>query len=182
MEWVHIRTTRQYKLSFCIVSQAAFNCLQAKRQLPCIPLHSAFQPDRGWMAEWVGDPLSLSSGQGCVFSSESVQPSSQDDILQAGAEMEFTSVTFPPLPITRSISPLVQPTTSDVYFGSPSLPDSPSNSGFCICRESSDSGTARGWIFMLTPQLCSGQEMLTVEARQGLHTWPARTRSFFRVH
>lgn len=98
MEWVHIRTTRQYKLSFCIVSQAVFNCLQAKMQLPWIPLHSVFQPDRGRMAEWAGDPLSLSSGQDGVFSSEPVQPSSQDDILQAGAEMEFTSMTSLPFP------------------------------------------------------------------------------------
>lgn len=48
------------------------------------------------MAEWAGGLLSLSSGQGCALSPEPGHPSSQDDILQAGAEMEFTSVMFLP--------------------------------------------------------------------------------------
>lgn len=53
---------------------------------------------------------------------------------------------------------------------------------FCICRESSDCGTARGWIFIITPQLCSGHEMLTEEDEQGLRTWPAGAWSSTRMH
>lgn len=37
----------------------------------------------------------------------------------------------------------------------------------CILGESRrDSETTRGWIFIITPQLCSGQEMLMKEDRQ----------------
>ena len=67
MEWVHIRTTRQCKLSFCIVSQAAFNCLQAKMQLPWIPLHSVFQPDRGRMLSEQEIPLASLQAKAVCF-------------------------------------------------------------------------------------------------------------------
>jgi hypothetical protein len=52
-------------------------------------------------------------------------------------------------------------------LGQSPLPASPSNFWFCICRQPSDSGTARGWIFIVTLQLCNGQEILTAEDRTG---------------
>ena len=140
---------------------------------------------RGQKEGWARALLNLSLGQLCV-SLLSPQVSSPRmascKLVQKWNSFLQDSSHFPSLALSSPPLQLFSPLYQMLPWGKlPSL-RGPSQFWFCIRRESSGSSTARGWIFIVPPQLCSGHKMLTEEDGQGLHARPARAQSSQRTH
>ena len=140
---------------------------------------------RGQREGWARALLNLSLGQLCasLLSPQVSSPRMAScKLVQKRNSFLQDSSRFPSLALSSPPLQLFSPLYHMLSWGNlPSL-RGPSQFWFCIRRESSGSSTARGWIFIVPLQLCSGPKTLTEEDGQGLHARPATAQRSQRTH